>query len=187
MALVVTSVTPDPVPFPYSGRQKPDQAPMGEIIFASGNQDIALTGVGDNQFLNLTCNPPQNFAYVMMEASLRIRVDNTGDTNNFNTIAQTNWRDNNKMSSFNQRMDAGAVFDNAGFEELTFVHAGNLPTIMAVPNSGEQTSWIMTCFNSTANDVAYVAVGFVRMLQFDLQQAHDWRSNVPLLVRGGGN
>lgn len=188
MAVTASTLTFTPDVWSWNGPpgryRDQTRAARAEIAF-TGGQTILAAGVGDESITTLDFTLPRNFSYVLMEASLRIKTAVDGATNNMDL--------NSSLGLFRgatqqwvQGTSPGVTFDTGGadtFNETKIYTYPEIPTGVLIPLSGNNVFINIKVSNNVQDDAAYSAVPFVRVLQFDLEQAFYEDVNNPVPVR----
>lgn len=192
MAAVTTTITPTQSVFSLAGFREPaaenSYLARGLLSLVSQDDAIAAVGAGDNQFLQANINLPPNFAYVLLDFVISIKMNAAG------TI---NWGNNAELSMFNgvaggtrtQDIPIG-LFSNGvahvatSNRELKIYKPWHIPTVPVKPANGmEQVSLNLQFFNETANDAAATIDLWGSFLQYDINQVHNVGVNSPIPTR----
>ncbi len=189
MAIEQTSLSPLPTIFPFLGLDQlgldRSNVPRAEVIYSGILQVVAASGVGDTQRLDITCELPQNFSYAMAEC----HIDITTAAGTLNT-----WNDDGILFLVDANNPARSIFVSSPLHsqgvidtEMTPKHVYNLENIMKgvlvpPPNSiGAKVG--LTFNNTTEGSVAATTSFYIRLYQFDIEQAHHFAVNTPDLIR----
>lgn len=175
---------------PYVGAGDMDKVntpiPRSEINFQISDGAVTLSGVGDSQSLVITCVLPPSFAYVVQEVSLFNLTGVDADAwQNFGTCRIRNntaeptqvWK--HSLDFFSR----GPFFVSATTDGKSY-HLASPGELNRLIIPGTNASLVIALHNPTLNDSAMVVDGFLaRFLQFDVNQAYHFGSNVPIPVR----
>lgn len=186
MATVTTTITPTQAPFALAGLPDPERdhsmVPRREMRLYTLAAPIALTGVGDNQQVNIIANLPRNFAWRLIDLSFRI-FPGAGDTNGFpasclGLIGITN----DALSAqlyypFEMSRTAVAMASNIEYFAYRPLQLPREVWLPPEPNGVVQVGIYM--YNTTANDVGYTLDFYGRALEYGVEQAHHWEVNTP--------
>lgn len=178
MAVVTTTVTPVVSIDPYTGvdelLQNRSDFPRSEIRHTRRDVTIAATGVGDNQFVSISGNMPQNFAYCLTDLFFSLESA-AGNTNNFDTTIAFGLIDSLSTGSARTwelhlpNLGSIAVKD-ADQKQIMAYHFQVMPSMVMSPPTGHQIGYELSAFNGTANDGAYLGNFYARFQQFDINQ-----------------
>lgn len=187
MATITTSFTPEGLTFPYIGigvdpAQFITMIPSAEVMFQITSGAVTLSGVGDDQKINIDCALPRSFAWALVESSLILKSVDAGDWDlncrSWLVDATTNPVYNTPI----EYVSEGLAHDTTLQESLTYT-VRNLPTKIIVPHSTLDANFHVQLHNITLNDAAGVMTFSARFLRYDLNQAHYFAVNTPLLTR----
>ncbi len=193
MALDPETIAPEPSPFAWNAAPGAvidrTSIPRGEIRFVIKDGVIPLSAVGDNQALTVQCTLPNNWAYVLMDLFLSIRSTVDAEANGWGATALAILLDSLSDANYEQRF--AMVSDSIGNElsatevfETRAYHPPRLPTVTMVPPASATGPFLQVdVLNATANQGAYQVQFLARFLQYDYEQAHDFRVNQPFLIR----
>lgn len=191
MATVTTALTPTPTIFPMQGIDDTvrdlSRVPRAEVFFSLDSEDVPVATGGDDSRINITCNLPVNFSYVVMEMNMKI-----------DQASGTTWGWESRSSGFVLPGSVGNRDYNANFfseggdvsiTDLQDVRVRrifqfkDLPSMVILPKMGDQAS-IGCQIGSASVDNAASKVQFMcRLLQFDVTQAHHFQVNTPTPIR----
>lgn len=189
MATVTTTLTPTQDYFPLTGPGDIDRSqsaiPRVEVRCQVSSGIVPATGAGDNQQLNIPINLSADYAYVLLEAHMRI---NRGSGNcNWDNVLTGYWSDQAaggtitvfvpvEMVSQGQSMYAGVAFKGWVLSRV--------PQLVMMPASPSSTpQFFVSPYNSTANDSEYTVNFFARFTQYSITQAQYFAVNTPSAVR----
>jgi hypothetical protein len=211
MSVIATLVDPVQRHTPFTGGTDQDRllrgAARGETIFTK-NDIWAAPGTGDNRSINFTCDLDNNFAWVLTDASCTFLRSGSGamhlEAVGLLEIAlPSNSRTEyiyGQFTSLPGRMDSvgsteiGAIAANrynTMYPVVTDVGSMTFdlwvkPNYMLIPfsQSGSQVVTVSNIFSETktAGD-AYSYRFAARFLQYDIDQAYDYRVQSPQLTR----
>lgn len=188
MATVTTTITPAQTPFPFSGLRPggPDVAPTRELR-CYAQTTIAAVGAGDNQYFTAHVTTPIGLCYALVDWGVVLRSA-AGNNNNWPGELAVHVEDNATgtptllypLQAFNRAV-AQSGTTNQEYRYYSLVH---LPNMVFVPGSaGVGLAFRCSSYNETANDGAYTHFIFLRLLEYTLNQANDYRVNTPIPVR----
>lgn len=191
MAVITTTFTPEPSPDPYSGVSQliidNSDVSRGEIVFSVFDGAVALSGVGDNQFITITCLLPLNYSYTLADFFLSI-TSTAGETNGFDDALACRLLDDNtgtdRTFAFMLPNHAGPIANfSAGLKEVLTYCLDCFPTQLLKSAGQGALNLNVQCFNATANDAAYEVNFYARFQQFDINQALNAQVNRQTPVR----
>lgn len=192
MAIVTTAFSPDGEPFAYSGltdiARSSGVGASGELSFQEIKGTVLLSGAGDNQRVNVTCDCPPNFAYALQSCYMAIEAQTAATDIGFPDMCEV------KIQNANAETDATQLIP---FELISSGQAGtratntfrksygprNLASVIVIPLVGDNVSMTADFVNQTANDQAYEIYFYARFLRFTIDQANHYRVNSPIPVR----
>lgn len=188
MAIVVTSFTPQPEYFPYTGLPdvyipETSQA-KGEVIFKLADGSVAATGAGDNQAIDIDCLLPGDYGYVLIDLAFSINTTAIG--------GDVEWADD-LMCWFQD--DQGANGSRM-FEYAVGLHAEgqsqsitdrpwkayrplNMPTMVV---TGQPLLTIQALNRTAQTDLCQLNL-YARFIQYTVTQQHHAQVNTPIPMR----
>lgn len=189
MATVKTTITPTEFLFPWQGiddlaRDRSD-IPRAELRFSAIESVIAASGVGDNQSIQVVCDLPVNFSYVLLELYLMIGGSGQTDDVTF-TPALCSIVDNDSGArTYNINFDLARqqLQSSSGSYFATYC-TSKYPNLVIIPQpTAGNAQLLVDLYNPVANDSAVIANFYARFARYDISQAHHWQVNTPSLVR----
>lgn len=191
MATVTTNITPTVRPFAFEGEgilAPGSDIPRRELRCTVLDVAVAATGAGDNQYVNCVLNLPAGQCYALADFFFALQCDTAGATNNFGTSVQLSFSNDAAAGDVRWQGEAHAqakaVLDSAGAIEKYLYMLHDFPKTLMVPKDGDsQVTLSLNIYNTQANDGGYVANGLFRVLEYEVENAHYWPVNRPVLVR----
>lgn len=189
MAQIQTTITPAARIFPFTGLgetgQQRSMLPRAEVVFSGIDVAVTIAGAGDSQRLLIDCQLPLNFAYAIAECSLQLK---STDVVNWKPIGKLALQDSDATG---RTFQTSVELESRGTIEvvssaLARVWTPNrpLPRIVMLQVPGEAQSRVdLSVSNATLDQAAGTAIFYVRVLQYDITQAHSVLVNTPQLVR----
>jgi hypothetical protein len=164
--------------------------PRGELRCAAHDASIAAVGAGDTQVVFIDCLPPVNFAYVLASVSIAVKPASAAHANNFLNVAN-GYLANSDSSALATYEDyfaltsPGKSYDAFTGGALKVFQPVDLPgTVLLQRNDSDRSARVWFGMeNDTANDVAYLLTFLSRFYVYDLEQAHHYGINTPILTR----
>lgn len=158
--------------------------PRSEVNFTVSDGAVTLSGSGDSQTLNLTCELPLSFAYVVQEISIHNLVGI--DAENWEDKGQCRIRVYTTEGSWKHSLDLfsrGHFFSTATTNGKSF-HLASPGELNRLVIPGTRANLVIALSNPTLEQSAMVLDGFLaRFLVFDVNQAYNFGANVPIPVR----
>lgn len=191
MATTVTSFTPNPLLFSYTGLPAGDlraNLPRAEVHFGGPqlSANVTVAAAGEDQRIDITCVLPSGYAYVLRELHLGMQNDDVADweDNGFTTFQNaTTDADRTTFVPMGINSPGGGANGPALFrwKNWTLTDPIRQVTLPAIGNQG------LEFFLSLQNPVIDGAAGFahfqIRFLQYDIEQAHHYAVNNPIPTR----
>lgn len=189
MAIVQTTVNIDPVIFGFSGLggmiQPQTEVPRGEVVYSTTNEAVTV-GTGDGQFLEIICNLPRNFAYVLMEIHLGITGVGVDDWDEVALAALVDTKTPNGRS-FNLQMQgtSNGLGHRLPGSNFSFRRLYTFEDYAKVLVQGSAARLNVDLANDGLGDLDQVAAFefYARFLMYDIDQAHHYQVNTPTPVR----
>lgn len=190
MAETVTVFSPLPMSFPFLGLDQlgidRSNVPRAEIVYTGLNQVITAGGVGNTQRVAIACAFPRNFSYGLAEVHVSINVA-TGQTMSWNLngvciVVDASTADGRTLS-IPLPMLANGIADAGNKPQVLYNLDADLKTVVVPqPNTtGAQLSFGSD--NPVENAPEATMNFFIRLYQYDIEQAHHYAVNTPTLVR----
>lgn len=187
--MTATIITIEPRVFPFTSLSQVEQerslVPRGEVIFTTFDEAITAGGAGGQEvIINMT--PPFNFAYAIVDCSLRIGAASTADINDWNNEAPGTIIENRGANRFLTMPFEGenkGVHLSIGIAFTRDYTFKVLPKALFEPNVDTTSPVSLAVANSVAGGLAATADVFVRLLQYDISQKHHFAVNTPIPVR----
>lgn len=188
MATTTTTVSPQPVPFPYSGM--PDVIgektgiPRGEISFSEPDGSIIVAESAELQRLNIRCCLPIGYAYVLREMHLSLSGADTAD---WSLFGHGIWQDA-ETASIRKHVMAFPLFSPGVIPLETLTRSNyrsvNIPKQVVLPvSTAEGPILIATLVNPVADGTLMKFLFSARFLQYDIEQSFHYSVNSPAPVR----
>lgn len=193
MAIVTTNVVPTVEVFPLTGFSEPRAEKTGLArglaIVRAKDAAIALTGVGDNQEVNLSFSLPRNFSYALTHMALGVTAT-TALTYNFALAVSGVLFDATdstvRMTDIPIGMDCPtvAISESGGtaVESATYKPTNLFSGVLRAIDQ-QTVFFFLTLFNKTTNDGAYTIDFYAEFLQYDINQSYHVTVNSPIPVR----
>lgn len=193
--LSVAAGTVELVHFPFSGmaeipRDRSD-VPRASLVFSTNYATVPGAGAGNTQRLRVSMPFPLNFSYVITDVNYMIVGDTGGATNNFANVATLNVRQSKgpdgtfeylQFFPMSLAFKAEAAALNAAQNQALLFCLDKAPRQVIIPRDS-QDGLVIEHQNATANDQDYSVQLYVRVLQYDVEQANNWAVNTPTPVR----
>lgn len=184
-----TPFTPPLTRFAYISPTPPPNSwltpiPRGEAIFSVFFDTIAAPSAGDSQSMSITCALPTTFAYILMEATVEIYDAEVGDTADWDPALRATVRESASQGEWiaTPRMDAGAAFSISAILKGKVYQMLDPPKKMIIPKvGGGEVFFAMQ--NTSVDGGPMTCNALVKLLEFDLNQAHYYAVNTPVPVR----
>lgn len=190
MALITTTLTPLATQLPFiapapSIELWETQVPRGEIVFVEQAAAITIAGVGDDQKLQINCDLPRGFAYVLVGSNMMITGADVAQWQNnasfrlrdSNDAASARWTIHQRYQADSTVMTIGATL-NKVYELESKAVSKVILCNLSVPGQLK-----IQVRNITTDQAAGTVDFFARFFQYDLNQAFRWAVNSPVLVR----
>lgn len=185
MAIVTTTVVPVLRIFNWSGAtgQGKASAPIGQLIASARDAAVALTGVGDSQQVNCNVTLPDNYTYVLTDASAGIDIAGLPAAINWDVLGTCIYfppadEPDNATYGLTWASD-GAVQGPGVFSNQQYEMNARYPKFQLQPGALFQSSF----HNVTTNDIGAGFNFHLRFLIFTIAQEFDSRVNTPELIR----
>lgn len=185
MAVVLTEISPEIQVFPWAGFPpvgSPIQ-PRGEVRFCT--REAAVTDGGtDGQIISILNVCPVNFAYALVECFAQVKRE--GDAvNGFESVGTCTYRDGFCDVRFELVSEGLGTAADTIEESRTYVPRAIMPQQLTypTPDFGGGVQVRGRFFNANASEDDYFVTWYLRLLQYDLQQAYEVNVNTPRLVR----
>lgn len=189
MATVQTSFVETPKLFSFDGLDLIDdprtQVPRAELIFAVKDGSVTLSGAGDVQRVVVSCELPRNFAYVLTDVFLRLKC---ADVTNWQTVGEiavsnSDASDRDYLAS-QQLVKNGLIDKGLSVVSSVWTPLGPLLKAVIIPVDKAALATVNLIINNdTEQQVVGTLNSFVRLLQYDILQAHHIQVNTATLVR----
>lgn len=175
--------------FPYIGLMSGDYAqtfiPKSEVLFSLSAGTIVVAGAGEDQQVRVTCNLPRGWAYVFLEATLRIT---NADVADWDDCASSEMKDNDSGTvNFitHMTMCTGAGIAHASTTQpIKTYHVMNPINKVFLCNGAGDGRLRFVLHNLVIDGAAGTCDAYARFLRFELNQAHHYAVNTPVSVRG---
>lgn len=185
MAVVATEVDVEPKMFPYSGR--PDaigqftNAPRAEVSFQLNGVTVDGPGTGDSIQLTVKNELPIGFAYVLLEAHFGMVVSDATDWDRVAWGAMQNGGGATRtylvpLEFFSRGLSVDGV-------RLIWTMQNNTNQVILPGTPQAQSQFKFVVANSSLDGEDALLYSFVRFLQFDIEQAHNYAVNNAIPVR----
>ncbi len=189
MAITQTTLTPDPMVFPFLGLGQlgldRSNVPRSEIVFSGINEIVTLGGVGDEQRLDITCNLPQNFSYALAEFHADISTAG-GTTNSWDVDAIAFLVDATgagRSISVSMPVTANGVADDIVLPRVVYDIGKVMSAVLVPPPNTSGAKLGVTFNNDIQGAVGALVTFYIRFYQYDIEQAHHYSVNTPTLIR----
>lgn len=187
MATISTGFSPDAIPFPFIGVGVPaaqliTPIPSAEIFFAVNGGAVTLAGVGDDQFLEITCHLEKSFTYVLVESSFYLKgvdVDNWDTACRANILTAATAPSKSIGVEYN---NIGLAHDTSLVSSRTYV-AKNITKDVIIASGTSNPKFTVGVWNVVTNGAAATLNFFARFLRYDRIQSQFWQVNTPFLTR----
>lgn len=191
MAVVNEQIDLELMHFPWRNPPLEETAysnlPAGEVRFGTISQTLTAPGAGNEQSVTMSCELPQNYAYVLLELYAAIAAPAAGATgNNFEPGAFGILIDAPASNVANQGVffgdtAHGSTFFTNGVENLCW-NFTRLPNLVLIAGS---TTGLLQCnfMNFTQNETGYSITFHARLARYSINQAYNVEVNTPLLTR----
>lgn len=185
-SVALANMTMETIPYTGGGTMEQVNTPIprAEINFIINDGSVTLSGVGDTQLINITCNLPLSFAYIVQEISISQLVGVDGDA--WANFGLCRLRNNNSVGAWKHSFDLfsrGNYFVTATTQAKSY-HLSAPGELNRLVIPGTSATLITTLANVTTNQSAMILDGFMaRFLQFDINQAYFYGANTPIPIR----
>lgn len=185
MAIITTTLNRNAEVVPFTGLSQRgldrSAVPRADVVYNGLNLAVPAPGAGNSSNLVIRCDLPNNFAYSIAEAHILL-FSSTGNT----WAALGSLAINNAdptTSQISMEVLSNGVSDAAGFSRQVWMPIGLSNTLIrsAPDASGPNIQFILD--NPNLNHVAATCSFFVRVYQYDIEQAHHYAVNTPTLIR----
>lgn len=187
MATTTTSLVPTLKAFPYIGigvaaAQYITAIPSAEVVASLNGAAITVAAAGEDQVVNVTVNLSRTFAWVLVEANMRIQGN---DVDNWDQACRTNWAD----ATTNPVVAVPLTFINEQLGHNTAAQFARTYRVVDPSNkimvslSDEDAILTTSIFNTVIDGAAATMKFYARFLRFDRNQAQYWAVNTPMLTR----
>lgn len=191
MATTTTSITPDPIINPFSGRGElgnyRSTAARAQIVFKINQVAVTVAGSGEFQRVVVNMNLPLNFSYTLADFSARISGVNADDWSNVGELTLNDSDGSNRSFLFSQEVISTGVIDEFGSNASKarfYCPCGPFLRALMIQQPGLPAPLV---FHTLSNPVIDGAVGvysmYARFLVYDVNQTHHVEVNTPLLIR----
>lgn len=189
MATTATTLTPEGKNFPLIGLTRYDYPsnyiPRSELLFTIQAGAVTVAGAGEDQRLIVNCNLPRGWAYVLLEASMRVGGVDVAD---WDDCATCELYDDNG-SGLNKKFIAHMQFCTDGIShtsttlpQKTYALAHAIGKVFKC--DGSSFGRFQTIIMNTTVDGTVMAVDlYARFARFDLEQAHHYAVSTTVPVR----
>jgi len=181
--MTTTTITPDAQIFGYTtvagGMIDRTNAPRGEVVFNANNAPILDGEAGEEQLLILVMNPPENFAYALVDLFFQIQ-GNEADEWEAEALAVLN-ATGEQAIKFNLPSTGFATFLSSGNKSRTY-EVVNLPRVLIRPATTGNV-FTINAQHTMPQGVGASTTVYARFLQYDVAQHHDVATNLPSLIR----
>lgn len=176
-------------PFAYVGyteRIREQTAIARSELRFSWGVTMGAPGVGNNQVGFVSITLPGTFAYAIMDMYAAVEPTSVAETNDWPTTAAARLVASD--NSFDVRwglQSFGVTSGPSGFEARQYCSPqGCTPNLTILEQTqGGNTGLQLKVRNNTADSVAVGFVGMIRVLSYDIEQAHYFDINTPQLIR----
>ena len=181
MATTTSSFAPSLTPFPYL--QQPSQAPeipTRELRASVLAGVITAGGAGNEQAVNVDLTFPQGYAFRLMAANMRIWTA-AGAANAWPDSGIAIWRDSDGTEGLQLPVELHSeiLFDGAGNTQVRVYRLMETPDQILIPFSSDaQVEFDCRFFNDTQNSAAGSIDFYARFLQYTIEQARFWSTNL---------
>lgn len=192
MATVTTTITPEQKLIPFSGLADIDRdsenAARAEVVLSADSVVIAASGVGDNQLVLVRTDLPRNFSYVLLDLFINLSVS-VGYTNNFDPNANVFLQDATSSQQrtfvlpFPLHADGVVPKGSTPLASLDYFMR-DTPGAVVSPISGSAVRMDTRIFNQTSGDGEYNLTLYARFLQYNIEQAINYKVHNAVPVRG---
>lgn len=197
MAIVQQFFTPEVNKFGFQGLssagQERSSVPRQELFFIIEDAIIALADPPDGTQVFINCTLPFGFSYAITDITMSIFHDKEDDwvLAGGATVRDSNQEDRTYLTHYEGQSTGEFAFPggvpNNPDRVLQIWNWDNLPTWIIIPGQDSTGSEISITTSTVDEDPGGVAEGtlncLVRVIQFDIAQAHHFEVNTPLLVR----
>lgn len=187
MAIITTTLVPTISIFPWSdasGQTRTVQ-PVAELTAILNLGAVALTGVGDTQLVIADFELPQNFSYVLTDATAMIRVAGLPAANNWDLLGSLVVLDGaNVPAAQTKRYSLG--WTSPGPSQFAAAQSDITYTTIVPPPTFQTQGlgfYFLRWFNVTTNEPAATVSMTMRFLQYTIGQVYDSGVNTPMLTR----
>ena len=189
MAQITTTFQPEPSKFGFTGipnnRQDKSDIPRQEIFYTV-NDGLVPAAVDplDTRLAQVSCVLPFGFVYVLTDVFLDVTTNVAGAVN-FNTMCTGLLRDDSLDPSWGARFvgqSFGVNGDAASGGNRTYDFT-NLPSWVVIPKSKAGANLLMRTFDPVPGGPDAFITSVIRVLQYDVSQAHNYQVNTPTAIR----
>lgn len=196
MALITTTVAPTPTLLPYTGLtqtvRERNNVGRAEVRFDVAGTTIPATGAGDQQRVFLSCALPRGYAYALLNATARIGGT---DSDSWDFNAEAVFQDGigaNATQEIHHNLQNGyrAVLGateapNARAGGFNFIYeiVERVPAVLWNKNNSDSVRYFADFVTGDTNTSACSFSCALNFIQYDIEQAYDYRINTPTFVR----
>lgn len=188
MALITTTFTPDAITQPFTIFPEPitrfSAMPRAEVHYDIIGGSVTLSGVGDQQAIEVLCFLPVNFAYAIVDLFMDLCIAGTA-ANTWDRSARCSFNNANVGRTISVIFPAQAAEDSntVNSQCLQWVPS-TLPKIVQAAPPGINDPFLHVGIeNSELNKGAGTFNFFARFLQYDIEQWHHAEVNDAKLIR----
>lgn len=190
MAVVTTTIIPEPFPFPYTTLAQPridtSNVPLGETQFFSVSETVALSPAGDTQQFRLDMFLPNNYAYVLLEVVVSILADKDANwESSFFGFMKNSDASSIHRTQFPIEFASLAESPASGAFTRRFYRPLILPKGIWRSHPGSLSQCLLEiegeCLTLEQPDM-YLGF-YARFNQYNIRQASDAAVNLPILTR----
>lgn len=189
MATTDTTITVTPSNFPLIGYNALDgfanYIPRSELLFKSGSTAVTVAGAGEDQRILASCILPRGWAYVFLEATMRMDNPDVADWDDCaglelsDSIADPNFLCHMTFCNPSGEISHGST---AQFWKSYYVH--NPVNKVFLCDGADDGRLRIILMNTTIDGTAGSVHIYARFARFDLNQAHHFAVSAPMPVRG---
>ncbi len=186
MATTTTTTAPDPEVFSFSGLpplriQQPSPLPRGFISYENSAVAITVAGAGEDQVWRINCVLPIGYAYILVDAHISMQGA-IADLAGWDTVmnAELNFDTPVRAIQFDG-VSQGDTFSTTTIDRRVFTFPDLPQAIIPVNDIVSQVGFRVG--NHTTDDAAMTGSVFVRLMQYDIEQAHYYALHTRQLIR----
>lgn len=158
--------------------------PRSELLFDGAANAITVAAAGEDQIVSITMSLPRGYAYVLLEATLRIYGADVAD---WDDCAGAELQDSDVSPQFLAHMSfcnpGGEVAHSAGGVALkTYQVERPIQKVILCDRPGNGRLWV-SCMNTTIDGVVMNCNMYARFARYDLEQARYFAVSAAVPVR----